>query len=93
MPRTRSKAKQTRLSFAPVALPATGEDPAKDKSPRSARVRYNLPSAPLIRPRPSSRQDQSSNSPPANKSTKVKDDEEPLSISSEDEGKIIRWLD
>ncbi|RJE23927.1 hypothetical protein PHISCL_03743 [Aspergillus sclerotialis] len=82
MPRARGKAKQTRLTFAPVSS-TVDEAPSNDKSPRPANMRYNPPSAPSIRPRRSSHQDDISGSPHANKSPKR--EEEPLAISSQDE--------
>ncbi|KAG2415356.1 hypothetical protein HFD88_006547 [Aspergillus terreus] len=50
MPRARGKAKQTRLSFAPVASPSQAVEPSpEDEANRLATLRYDHPSLPTIR--------------------------------------------
>lgn len=58
MPRARGKAKQTRLSFAPVASPSQAAEPTpEDEANRLATLRYGHPSLPTLRKDTSRRPD------------------------------------
>ncbi|KAE8391779.1 hypothetical protein BDV23DRAFT_63542 [Aspergillus alliaceus] len=49
MPRTYGKAKQTRLAFAPIALPPDFAENVGEKSDQKANLRYGHPSRPTLR--------------------------------------------